>query len=129
MVYDLRHPQQPQQLRYQLWCPGAPAKNDESPWESSTSKEPFEMMLLKQVFNQIFFDVLQSENDLIRVFLSELVAEIIIVRVFLYTHPISTKKEMYNAIYRTPIILVLCCPISSLKYLVQGGYNSLQYYI
>jgi hypothetical protein len=48
-----------------------------------------------------FFDVLQPENYLICVFLSELVAEIIIVRVFLYTHLVNTKKETYNAIYGT----------------------------
>jgi hypothetical protein len=58
-------------------------------------------MLLKQVLNRVFFDVLQPENDLIRVFLSELVAEIIVVRVFLYTHFVNTKKETYNAIYGT----------------------------
>jgi hypothetical protein len=59
------------------------------------------MMLLKQVLNRVLFNVLQLENDLIRVFLSELVAEIIIVRVFLYTHPVNTKKESYNTIYGT----------------------------
>jgi hypothetical protein len=84
-----------------LWCPRAPAKHNESPWESNTSKQLFEIMLLKQVLNRVFFDILQLENDLIRVFLSELVAEIIIVRVFLYTHPVNTKKETYNAIYGT----------------------------
>jgi hypothetical protein len=58
-------------------------------------------MLLKQVLNWVFFDILQLENDLIRIFLSKLVAEIIIVRVFLCTHPFNTKKETYNAIYGT----------------------------
>jgi hypothetical protein len=58
-------------------------------------------MLLKQVLNRVFFDVLEPENDLIRIFLSKLVAEIIIVRVFLDTHPVNTKKETYNAIYGT----------------------------
>jgi hypothetical protein len=58
-------------------------------------------MLLKQVLNRVFFDVLEPENDLIRVFLSKLVAEIIIVWVFLDTHPVNTKKETHNAIYGT----------------------------
>jgi hypothetical protein len=44
-VYDLRHPWQPQQLRYQWWHPRAAAKHDESPWESRTLKNPFKMMV------------------------------------------------------------------------------------
>jgi hypothetical protein len=38
MVYDPRHQQQPQQLRYQRWCSRTPAEHAESPWESSISK-------------------------------------------------------------------------------------------
>jgi hypothetical protein len=40
MVYDPRHQQQLVQLRYQWWCSRAPAEHGESPWESSTSKQP-----------------------------------------------------------------------------------------
>jgi hypothetical protein len=59
IVYDPRHPRQPQQLRYQQWRPGAPAKHDESPWESRTSKQPFKTMVvqagLQPSFHQLEF--------------------------------------------------------------------------
>jgi hypothetical protein len=54
MVYDLRHQRQLQRLRYQLWSSGAPAKNTESPWESSISKQPFQTMVVEAGIELIF---------------------------------------------------------------------------
>jgi hypothetical protein len=47
MVYDPWHQRQPQQLRYQWWCSEAHAEHAESPWESSTSKQPLQTIVIE----------------------------------------------------------------------------------
>jgi hypothetical protein len=47
MVYDSRHQRQPQHLRYQWWCSRAPTEHAESPWESSTSKQLLQMIVVE----------------------------------------------------------------------------------
>jgi hypothetical protein len=53
-VYNPMHPRQPQQLGYQWLRSGVPAKHDESPCESSTSKQPFQMMVDEVVLHTSF---------------------------------------------------------------------------
>jgi hypothetical protein len=55
MVYDPRHQQQPQQLRYQRSSSGAPTEHVESPWESSTSKQPLQTIIVEVGIELIFF--------------------------------------------------------------------------
>jgi hypothetical protein len=47
MVYDPRHKRQPQQLRYQWSSSRTFAEHVESPWESSTSKQPLQMIVVE----------------------------------------------------------------------------------
>jgi hypothetical protein len=54
MVYNLRHQWHPQQLRYQWWCFGAPAEDVESPWESNTSKQPLQTVVVEAGIELIF---------------------------------------------------------------------------
>jgi hypothetical protein len=54
MVYDPRHQQQPQQLRYQQSSSGAPTEHAESSWESSTSKQLLQTIVVEVGIELIF---------------------------------------------------------------------------
>jgi hypothetical protein len=62
MVYDLRHQRQPQQLRYQQWCSGAPGEHVESPWANSTSKQPLQPIIVEAGIELIFLVRTPIEN-------------------------------------------------------------------
>jgi hypothetical protein len=88
MVCDPRHQWQPQQIRYQRWCSGAPAEHAESPWESSTSKQPLQTIVVEVGIELIFLVRTPIENcyDHGR---------------HIYRTPKPLKKEAYNDIYGT----------------------------
>jgi hypothetical protein len=88
MVYDLRHQRQPQQLRYQWWCSGAPAEHAESPWESSTSKQQLQTIVVEAGIELIF---------LIRILIEICYGH----GCHIYRTPKLLKKEAYNNIYET----------------------------
>jgi hypothetical protein len=54
MMYDLSHPWQSQQVRYQWWHCGVAAKHAESPWENMNSKKPFQMIVVEVGVRMIF---------------------------------------------------------------------------
>jgi hypothetical protein len=62
MVYDPRHQRQEQQLRYQRWSSGAPTEHAESPWESNTSKQSLQMIVVEAKIELFFLIQTPIEN-------------------------------------------------------------------
>jgi hypothetical protein len=88
MLYDPRHQWQPQQLRYQQWCSGAPAEHTEFLWESNTLKQPLSTIIVEAGIELIF---------LVRTPIKNCYGH----NRHIYQTPKPFKKEVYNDIYGT----------------------------
>jgi hypothetical protein len=97
-MYDLRHPRQPQHLRYQRWHCGVAVKHTESTWEDSNSEQPFQTIVVEEGPGIIFLLQIPIVNY--------------------YGHGLpkyqthKTKKGSSQRYIWNTIILLLCYPIS-----------------
>jgi hypothetical protein len=88
MVYDPRYQWHPQQLRHQRRCFGAPAEHTKSPWESSSSKQPLQTIVVEVEIELIFLVRTPIENCYGHGH-------------HIYQTPKPLKQEVYNNIYGT----------------------------